>query len=509
MSPGKKSADSVTGTLGVLATWKGIAAYFGCNVRTVRRYEIERGLPVHRAPGTKGCTVFAYASELDAWLGSKDNNEQKHGPAVCPDRTALYCGDAEQNHSLEPAVSQLSAKTVAEHSAIEGLLRRKQPWIFAASALLIASLGLFWIVEDRQAASADTTAKLNKLESKPNFAAPATEDLILRGRYFWSLRTADGLAKAIDAYTQAIVKDPSDAEAYAGLAEAYDLLPQFGHADLGDSLIKAENAADRAIELDPNFAAAHTAKAFALFYWDWDIAGSEAEFRKALALDPKSAQTHQWYAGTLEWRSEGAEAIRQIDEAVLLDPTSPAIAADAALLHIQFGDFRSGVKALREIEQTQPTLASPAEFLSVFDFNAGNLPTYVEDVRRIASITHAPDDVRMANAVAQGWARAGRAGLLEARVEALKAAFDHGSGSGFELGETLLLLGRREEALFYFKASLDRHAVQLLAVQDFPWARRLSSDPGYAALFAHVRSRIREETAKRTELARFATAIPQ
>jgi len=60
----------------VLAGWKGIASYFGCNVRTARRYEQERGLPVHRAPGKRGSTIFAHASELDAWLESREKGHR-------------------------------------------------------------------------------------------------------------------------------------------------------------------------------------------------------------------------------------------------------------------------------------------------------------------------------------------------------------------------------------------------------------------------------------------------
>src|SRR5208282_4609150 len=152
----------------------------------------------------------------------------------------------------------------------------------------------------------------------------------------------------------------------------------------------------------------------------------------------------------------------------------------AALLHADFGDFKSGVKALKEIEQTQPTLSSPAEFLADLDFATGDFPAYIEDARRLASITHAADAIAMANAVAQGWARAGRTGLLEARADALKSAFDKGTGSGFLLGENLLLLGRRQEAFVYFKASFDRHDdrfLQLMAFHDYAWVRDLSSDP--------------------------------
>ncbi len=204
--------------------------------------------------------------------------------------------------------------------------------------------------------------------------APDVEQLYLKGRYYWNLRTADGLDKAIDLYMQAIVKDPAYAEAYAGLAEAYDLLPQFGRAELANSLTKAENAADRAIALNPKLADAHAAKAFALFYGDWDVAGSDAEFQRALALDPNSSTTHHWYASTLHDRSEASASLHQIDEALHLDPTSAAIATDAAFFQADFGNLEAGMKALKEIERTQPTLATPPDFLRAIRLCKRRLP---------------------------------------------------------------------------------------------------------------------------------------
>jgi tetratricopeptide (TPR) repeat protein len=496
---------------GVLASWKGIAAYFGCNVRTAKRWERERGLPVRRAPGKKSGTVFARISELDAWLESRED-AQMLDSATSTGGTVGRLAVVAQNNSKPVATTLPPPISSDEYQAKPASFLRWRPWVLASSVLLVFAVTLFWKVGNRQTASATTFSHLDTLNGKPHIAASGAADLFLRGRYYWNLRTADGLAKAIDSYTQAIVTDPSYAEAYAGLAECYDLLPQFGQADLGDSLRKAEHAADRAIELNPNLASAHTAKAFALYYWDWDIAGSDAEFKRALALDPNSAQTHQWYAGTLECRSEGAKAIQQIDEAVRLDPTSPAIATDAALLHADFGDFKSGVKALKEIERTQPTLSSPAEFLADLDFATGDFPAYIQDTRRFASITHAPDAIALANGVAQGWARAGRTGLLEARAEALKAAFDKGTGSGFLIGENLLLLGRHNEALVYFRASFDRHddrLLQLMAFDDYAWVRELSSDPGYAALFAKIRRQVREVTPAQPEHARVSEELPQ
>lgn len=507
MSPNGENEDTVWRNPGMLSGWKGIAAYFGCNVRTARRYEQKRGLPVRRAPGKKGSTVFAHVSDLDAWLKLREK-EQRPGLAVPTSGTARDPGDVTQNDSLPPAVTPVPAVSGDERAAKQVSLRPWQPWVFAASALLISSAVLFWMVEDHQTVSATTPARLNTSMARPHVPASGAEDLFLRGRYYWNLRTADGLAKAIDAYIQAIVRDPSYADAYAGLAETYDLLPQFGQADLGDSLTKAKLAADRALALNPNLASAHAAKAFAIFFWDWDIAGSDAEFRRALDLDPNSALAHQWYASTLQARDEGAECIRQIDEARRLNPTSAAIAADAAYFQADFGDFEAGVKALKDIEQTQPKLASPAQFLRELDFAVGDFPGYIESAQRFAAITHRPEDAALAEAVARGWAKGGRNGLLEERAKVLKLLFDRGEEQGYQLGETLVLLGDRESALQYFRAALNSHYLLLTTMEYCPWAKSLLSDPGYAELFAQVRARLHGSYQAHSQFGRVSIRLP-
>jgi Tfp pilus assembly protein PilF len=357
------------------------------------------------------------------------------------------------------------------------------------AVLLIGAAGIR-IFKLRNAASASHGQGHDASIALRHVPAPGAEDLYLQGRYFWSLRTADGLSKSINAFTQAIVKDPSYADAYAGLAESYDLLPEFANGGLDDSLLRAKDAADRAIALDPNLAAAHRAKAFAVYFRDWDIAGSDAEFQRALALDPGSAETHQWYASSLQCREEGAEALRQIDEARRLNPASPAIAAEAAYIQADFGDLGAGIRELKEIEQTQPSLSSPALYLAMIDFAIGDYPEYIASLRRYGSVTGSANDVALADAIAKGWAQGGKAGLLEARAKGLKAAFDHGSETaGFWLAETLLMLGRPKAALPYFRASLNARNIASTMLQECHWAKPLANDPDYAALFAEIRER--------------------
>lgn len=420
-------------------------------------------MPVHRAPGGKRSGVFAYAEELDAWLNPA-------GPANVDNKPDNEHGEREHGEDA-PRHAARTARAV---------------WMaLGGAALIVATLALLLAGPFRWNKKAAAS-------SRPfsEGARGKAEQSYERGRYFWNLRTADGLAKAVGSFEQAIAEDPSYAEAYAGLAESYDLLHQFANADLGESLTRAEKAADRAIALNPRLASAHRAKAFALFYWDWDIAGSDAEFRQALELDPDSAQTHQWYASTLQSRREGAECLRQIGEALRLDPASPAIATDAAFFEADFGDFDAGVRRLREIAQTQPTLLTPALFLREIDFDRGDFPAYIADVRRLASVTGTADDAALADAVARGWERGGKRGLLEARLEVSKAAFARGTESGYSIGQTLLLLGRPKDALPYFRAALKKRDIPLITMEECEWARQLGKDPGYAALFAEARERM-------------------
>ncbi len=496
-----------------LVSWKEIADHYGCDVRTARRWERERGLPVHRAPGNKRSGVFAYTSELDCWERSRAPEPQHPGQALANPSAGELQDKVSAAVDRSGLMGGRPVPSAGLRSAVRLALHRWPTWVSVSLSTLVVAAAALTVVKEQGSAPLHFRPANTALSPSRHLPALGAEDLYLRGRYFWNLRTGNSLAKAQDLYTQAIVKDPAYAEAFAGLAETYDLLPQFGQADLGDSLTKAKAAADRAIALNPNLAAAHTAKAFAMFFWDWDIAGSDAEFRRALALDPNAAQTHQWYASTLQCRNEGAECMRQIDEAHRLNPTSAAIATDAAYFQAEFGDFNAGMKALKEIEQTQPTLATPAQFLAQLDFATGDFPGYIEEARRFAAITHRPEDAALAEAVARGWAKGGKIGLLEAKAKVLQIAFDQspdtGYVAGYDLGQTLLLLGHAESALPYFRAALKLHHPGLTTMQDCPWAKPLLSDPGYAALFAEIRERLHGGYPAHREPVRTSLRLPR
>jgi len=144
--------------------------------------------------------------------------------------------------------------------------------------------------------------------------------LYLKGRYHWSKRTPEGIKKAIQHFKQVIEKDPNYALAHAGLADCYSMLEQARVLPAKEAFPKAKAAVTKALEIDETLAEAHTSLAFVRWYYDWDWAGAEKEFLRAIELNPNYPTGHQWYAVYLAEMGRPAEAISEIKKAQELDP---------------------------------------------------------------------------------------------------------------------------------------------------------------------------------------------
>ncbi len=156
-------------------------------------------------------------------------------------------------------------------------------------------------------------------------ASPAAYELYLKGRFFWDKRTKQGLAQAITYFEQAIKTDPNYALAYAGLADSYALLDDWGETAPRDSFPKARAAAEKAIALDDSLAEAHVSLAIVREAYDWDWAAAEQEFKRAIELNPNYATAHQWYGLYLASLARFSEAEAEVRRAQKLDPLSPIV----------------------------------------------------------------------------------------------------------------------------------------------------------------------------------------
>jgi tetratricopeptide (TPR) repeat protein len=475
-----------------LVSWKEIASFLNRGERTVKRWETERGLPVRRVPGGERGSVYAYPSELNAWLSGEQMSAAQTGSVSERDGEIANSSPPERHERLEDVEPSLAGKSLTTAANWKALIFRPALiWATAPAIMLVVAAASIYVFRAGNRIDAEARSAVPDRSVADHIPAPTVERLYLHGRYEWGLRTADSLVKSMDDYTQAIVQDSNYAPAYAGLAESYDLLPEYGRMSREEAFSRAKSAAQRAIALDPNLAAAHRARAFALFFGDWDAPASDAEFKLALALAPNEMESHHWYATTLFSRLEAAHAISEIDEAVRLSPTTPAVVADAAFIHAFFNqDRESNMRTLREMTQTQPKLASPSRYLAELDLDDGNFSDYLADLRIAASVSHDPYEEALAAGASAGWTRAGRAGLLDGVRRVQEDAFAHGNETGYWLGRTYLMLGDPITALRYFDQAFQKNDFTLMTLSACPCVAGLTNDARYADLLRRVREQM-------------------
>ena len=273
-----------------LDSWKEIAAFFGRDERTVKRWEKERGLPVCRVPGSARGGVFAYAEELAEWLkapnATSDIAETEATPA---DEGADAATPANLLVIKTPTGVRAPLSTTGLHVPASSRMAAARPFLWLAPLVVIAGSFLALSFGHRE-------PRFRNALAAPHAPSAEAQDLYLKGRYYFEKRTPDDLNKAVDFFTQAIVHDPGYAGPYVGLADTYNLLREYSAMLPEEAFPRARAAASKAVELDPNSAEAHNSLAFASFWGFLDVATADREFRRALELDPGLARAHHWHA---------------------------------------------------------------------------------------------------------------------------------------------------------------------------------------------------------------------
>jgi tetratricopeptide (TPR) repeat protein len=232
---------------------------------------------------------------------------------------------------------------------------------------------------------------------------PEAHSAYLRGRYFWSKRTKDGMQKAVKYFQEAIDIDPTYAPAYAGLADAYGVSggDYFGLTPQ-EEYPKIKAAALKALELDDSLAEAHVALSH-VKEADWDWQGSIQELEHALELNPSYAIAHAWLAESLVRRRRNKEAIPHARKAAELDPLSPAIIARLGWCYIRAGRFDQAIQQCHKALELESELGNFCLFGAYL--NAGKPEQAFEAYEQMLISERNPDDAAEARRRydAEGW----------------------------------------------------------------------------------------------------------
>jgi Tfp pilus assembly protein PilF len=461
-----------------LDSWKAIAAFFGRDERTVKRWEKERGLPVHRLPGAAKGSVFAYIGELERWLAGPENDS---GLRI-----------EESPARVEPAIASESAATTFAAVKVEeqvpaprelggvggsSFWRRSLQW-----AVPIVLVGGFLIYSS----SGRSPIRFGKALAAHHPPDATAQDLYLKGRFYFEKRTPNDLNAAVDAFTQAIVHDPGYAQAYVGLADSYSLLREFSTMPLVEAEGRARAAAQKAVELDPNLAEAHTSLAFAEFWGFLDAAGADREFRRAIELDPNLARAHHWYATFLIEILRPQEALEEIERARQLDPSSKAILADKGVLLMWAGHPEEALSLLKQMEVSDPNFRSSHEYLAQVYWEQGKYEDALEEYRQEALLRGGDEAVKDVAAWQAAFRAGGVNGLFQYRLNAALKAYEHENGSPFDVASAYGYLRQREGAMKYLEVARQRRDLGLANVELAPEFRWLHSDPEFQRLVVDV-----------------------
>jgi TolB-like protein/DNA-binding winged helix-turn-helix (wHTH) protein len=322
-----------------------------------------------------------------------------------------------------------------------------------------------------------------KLEKRYT-ADPEAYRLYLKGRYFWNKRSEDGMHKAIAYFQQAIDRDPTYALAYAGLADSYDLLDDWGKTPPRESFPKARAAALKALQLDDSLAEAHTSLAFVKANYDWDMPGGEAEFKRAIALNPNYATAHQWYAMQLANMGRFSEAEAEIQRAVDLDPLSVIINMGVGEIFDWERKYDRALAELRKTLEMDPNFMGLHDNIAAVYERLGMYDQAVDELEITAQMQGRPDEAAM---IQKAYAKSGFEGVRRARLQSFLA--DRAAGRyapALDFAEMYLLLGDKEQGLRWLQVAYDERDSEIVYINIIPEFDSVHTDPRFQEVVAKL-----------------------
>jgi|SRR5580704_1926765 adenylate cyclase len=322
--------------------------------------------------------------------------------------------------------------------------------------------------------------------SKQGTQNPGAYALYLKGRSYWSKRTLSDLETAVSYFDQAIAKDPGYALAYAGLADAYSLMPDYGGRPSED-IPKSNVAARKALELDATLARPHAVLGSNKMGYEWDFAGGEAEFKKAIELDPNDATAHQWYAESLVMLGgREQEGLAEINRAHQLDPQSLVIRRDLGADHTFARQYDEAIAVCQKLADENPTFAVAHECLANAYGGKKMYPQVIAEWKTYGKLSGERIDADYAAALEEGFRSGGWKGALSESIETLKAQRKAGYPSSYNIAEAYADLGEKDQAFQWLDTAFQEHDQGLMGLKTDYSLDPIRSDPRFAELVRKV-----------------------
>ena len=351
---------------------------------------------------------------------------------------------------------------------------------------------VFAMQDDIARAIAGRLAGLVEDRDAPPLVRPPTGDvdaydLYLRGRYSWNERTESGIRKAIAFLEDATRKDSLYALAYAGLADAYVILPDYSDVPTSDAYAKAKAAARRALAIDSTVSSAHASLAVVQTYNDWDWPGADLSFRRAIALKPSYATAHQWYANYLMTVGKLDSALAEEHRARDLDPSSRVINTQIGQALYLGRRYPEAEKALREAVAVDPTFTYARNVLAQVLVQQKRYAEARREVEQCLAI----DGRQSLHLMALGYLDAieGRTADAQQVLDELKDRASHQYVGPSIIATIYAALGDRDQGFEWLHRALEDRESFITYLQYDPVFDPLRKDPRYEEMLKGMKLR--------------------
>src|SRR4030095_14751944 len=300
--------------------------------------------------------------------------------------------------------------------------------------------------------------------------------LYLKGRYYFNKLTPDGVEKAKEYLQQAIERDPHYALAYAALGDCHNYLAQRD---------EAKAAVLKALELDETLGETHASLGFFRFLYDWDFAGAEDSFTRALSLNPNYAEAHHWYAIYLANLGRHEEAEVEANRAVELDPLSLLMNMTPAMNHYLRREHDKAIERLQRVLDMETNFVAARSVLGSVFVQKGLHEQAMDQYQRVLDLIKgaAAVEVSVKAIMAQAYAK------CDKREEALKLLDEviaAGTASPYSIAGIYAALGDCDSAFHWLNRAYEQRDVQLVSLKVDPSVNGVHSDPRFRELMTAV-----------------------
>jgi len=314
---------------------------------------------------------------------------------------------------------------------------------------------------------------------------PEAYEAYLRGRYFWNQRTEEGLWKSVRLFQQAMDTDPHWALPYVGLGDAYMVLDAWTVEAMSPKEVpqEARAAIAKALELDPASSEAHTVLA-GLKHDDWDWKGAEAEYRRAIELNPNYDHAHQWYSQLLCEMGRIDEGVSLAVLAHNLDPLNRMLGVDVGYRLYWQRRYAEAVAPIRQTLELDPNFTVGHRFLGQVYEQLGRYKEAASELRAAAELSH--DNPVDLGALGHVLAVSGRSAPAQEILVQLKRLSVKRHVSAFEPALVYAGLGRHQQALDWLEKAFEEQSAWMLHPKVDPRLDSLRSDPRFQSLLSRV-----------------------